>query len=190
MEADRLEAAQRVVQEVVRRWLRGKPWAAALAADLLQEATLAVLASEGNYRESLGAWEAYAAGAAHFAVQRYAWRYRGPVAPPRLERGGQRVAYVGGDEAEQALAALAAPAPAPDVAAATARARAAVRRVLRRLDGSARRAGLRVVLGEEPADVAARLGLPVRDVYNARRNLVRRAEACAELRQLAEELRP
>lgn len=189
MQGDRLEASQRVVQEVVRKWARGKPWAAELAADLLQEAMLAVLAAEANHREELGPWEAYAAGAAHFAVQRYAWRYRAPVAPPRRERGGARVQYLGGDEALAAMLALPSGALTPEVQAAKLEARELARRALRALDKSSGKVGLATVLGERPSDVARRRRVPVRDVYAARKNLVRRAENSPELQALAEALR-
>jgi hypothetical protein len=189
MRTEQLEASQRVVQEVVRRWSRNRPWAAGLVPDLLQEALLAVLAAERNYVAARGAWEAYAAGAATNAVQRYAWRFRAAVSPPRPERGGRRADVVGGDAGRQALVLLTCEDPTPEEAAAKARAALKVRRAARALDNSPGKVGLAVLLGEAPSEVARRRRVDVRDVYAARKNLARRAAGSAEMRVLSEEMR-
>lgn len=184
MNAERLEETQRVVQEVARRWARGKPWAATrLLQDVLQEALLAAIAAEPSYRPELGTWSAYAAGAAHLAVSRYGWRFRGPVSPPRPERGGHPVDFESLDVLDVTLHA---PSPEDQVARRQILARAT--KILRALDPVRGKPGYAVALGASPSEVARRRRRPVREVYYARKNLSRRAASHAGLRALLEEL--
>ncbi len=186
MDSERLYETQRVVGEVARKWVRGRPWAMPMLSDVLQEATLAVLQAEKSYNPARGEWAAFAAGAALMALRRYVWRNRGPVAPPRPERGGVPAVFVRGELAiEDALG----HAPAPDAELHRQRALEKVASVLRVLDTSRRKLGFAVMVGEEePADVARRARVPVQDAYYARKNLTRRAAQSDELRALHQEL--
>lgn len=186
MDTERLSEMQRVVGEVARKWARGRSWAMPLLPDVLQEATLAVLQAEKSFDPARGEWAAFAAGAAMLALRRYTWRNRGPVAPPRPERGGVPAVFVRGELAlEDALG----HAPAPDAELHRRRALEQVTGVLKALDTSKRKLGFAVLIGEEePAAVARRARVPVQEAYYARKNLTRRAAQSEELRGIHQEL--
>jgi hypothetical protein len=186
MDSERLIETQRVVGEVARKWVRGRPWALHLLSDVLQEATLAVLQAEKLFNPARGDWASYAAGAALLALRRFVWRNRGPIAPPRPERGGVRAIFVRGELAiEEALG----HAPPHDLEVHRRRALEQVAGVLKALDTSKRKLGFAVVVKEEePAVVARRARVPVRAAYYARKTLTRRAAQSDELRALHQEL--
>ena len=208
MDADRLEETQRVVQEVVRVWMRPHTsWARPMLPDILQEATLAVLQAERTFDERRGAWAPFAQGAAYRALKRYAWRNRGPLVPPRPERGGRPVGVVsflnmrrGGDAtgrerevSSAVLEALEREHGPVDMEADFHRLQALERVVelLRKLDTSKRKMGFAVLVGEDtPAEAARRARVPVHEAYYARKNLTRRIAQSDELRALHQELNP
>jgi DNA-directed RNA polymerase specialized sigma24 family protein len=187
----RLEEIQLVAQQVAAYYVRTLPWASSHVADLVQEATLAVLQAAERYDSALGDFHAYAYQAGVRGARRYLQRFRAAVPAPRPERGGVAHDSVAIDDVAAKLATLfTSPSALPDVQLDAVRVAHRVRLALRRLDGSVRKQGLRVLLdGKSPADVR-RKGQPMKQVRYAVKNLSRRAQRSTALRTLWQEFQP
>jgi RNA polymerase sigma factor (sigma-70 family) len=168
---------QRIAAREVRFFLQRVPRATGHSADMQQEAIVALITACRTFDPARGEWCAYASAAAQKAVRRYLSKERGR--PSKMTR--EMMDLSRGIE----------PGPGPALLLHNRQVAARVRSVLNRLDYSSKKVGVANALGEgTPQELAKRKRVPVKDIYYARAQMVRRAEHALPLRALWEELRP
>lgn len=186
----KLDDIQEIARKCVGYYLRKLPsWASSHAADMMQEAVIAIFKAADSYDPNGADWRVYADKAAGYAVRRYLWRNRTAVVPARPERGGTPITA---HPLEGAVAALVEKyvmtTALPDEQLNSARVSKKVREVLSRLDTSSRKQAVAVVLKEKTPLEVRRANQPMKEVRYAVKRLSNHAARSTELRNLWEEL--
>ena len=178
-----LEETQRIAKRVAQHFVQKVPWAAAHAADLMQEAIIAVLGAQQTYKPEGSSWPVYAEAAASYAVRGYLHR-NASCAPRRsASLGWNPHGTCDIDELQ-----IESPSALPSALLDEARLQRRLGAILRRLDDSFGALGVQVKIGgKKPAEVRAEQQCPMEEVRHAVALLQRRAERSPAVRVLAKD---
>lgn len=188
----RLEEIQEIAHRATMHHVRRMPhWLQQHAPDMIQEAIIALLKAAPKYDPRLGSFQRFGFGICTNAALRHLNKFRSVVVGPRLDRGGSPLEDAALHDAPGRVAmSLEDPAALPSERLDAARFQARLRLILRRLDDSRGKLGVRVLLDAKAPSEVRKPGQPMREVRYAVKNTVRRAERSLAVAALWEEMRP
>lgn len=181
-----LSDVQKVAEQTTRWYLKKMPWARSHGPDMLQEAVLAVLTADRTFNPAKGDWRTLA----NFAAERACRRYINNNAAQTSHHSRtdfNRPPEEPLDAPREVPLRLVCSNPTPAEVAELRQASRYAYEIVHRLDSTQEKLGVRVILGERPAELVAE-GHQLKKVRYAVKNTMRRMESSHELRALKEAL--